>query len=397
MPDDRRTALRALLVNQRVNKTFAAVVRTSPDLRVALFFDHEKHDRQGRFEYRPFANTLLQFLDCYSPMDHLHTAIEWNHSQDEFPNLLRVYRNVEKVRDNEVSKTELARAQAEASSWKRMLLLSQPVKVAITTIMPNGDDLEDVVLEAGTSAGMLFGTSCYVPVRSVTFEMRRASSSPVVKHEEACPLSDITSAVTRVFATPELLELILLKTLYITTHYQSVRGHAIECYQHDEQRIRDLRALLVNQRVSKVFAAAVEQTPSLREALFFTHEKPDHRGRFRRPTVVNTLMPQCDYYSLSYKEHIRVWWGTNRDSGRVTLGLRMFNGQLPRAATAKIAKRWDYGSWKKMVLISQPVEVKSMVSMPNKRTIEETLKVGTTLGQLLKGYFPLLSTSTRIP
>ncbi|KAK5745933.1 hypothetical protein LTR17_001062 [Elasticomyces elasticus] len=227
--------------------------------------------------------------------------------------------------------------------------------------------------------------------------MRRASSSPVVKHEEACRLSDITSAVTRVFATPELLELILLKTVRITTHYQPVRGHATKCYQHEEQRIRDLRALLVNQRFSRVFAAAIEQTPSLREALFFAHEKPDRKGRFRRPLVVNTLMPQCDYFSLSYKEHIRMWWGTNRDSGRVTLGLRKFNGQLPRAAAAKIAKRWDYGSWKKMVLISQPVEVKSVVSMPRKRSIEETLKVEITLGQLLKGYFPLPSTSTRIP
>ncbi|KAK3640820.1 hypothetical protein LTR56_011697 [Elasticomyces elasticus] len=232
--------------------------------------------------------------------------------------------------------------------------------------------------------------------------MRRASSSLVNKLEKATqpnqgPLSDITSAVTRVFATPELLELILLKTVYNTTHYQPVRGHAMKCYQHEEQRIRDLRALLVNQRVSRVFAAAIEQTPSLREALFFTHEKPDRTGRFRRPLVVNTLMPQCDYFSISYKEHIRVWWGTNRDSGRVTLGLRKFNGQLPRAAAAKIAKQWDYGSWKKMVLISHPVTVKSIVSTHNKRSTEETLKVGITLGHLLKGYFPLPSTSTRIP
>ncbi|KAK4954183.1 hypothetical protein LTR10_007611 [Elasticomyces elasticus] len=167
MPNDRRTALRALLVKQRVNKTFAAVVRISPDLRVALFFDHEEHDRQGRFEYRPFANTLLESLDCYSPMDHLHKAIEWNRSQDEFPNLLRFYRNGEKVREYEASELEVvrAKAKAKASSWMKMLLLSQPVKVAITTIMPDGDDLEDVVLEAAATAEMLFGTSFHVPVR----------------------------------------------------------------------------------------------------------------------------------------------------------------------------------------------------------------------------------------
>ncbi|KAK3637550.1 hypothetical protein LTR56_013553 [Elasticomyces elasticus] len=165
MPDDRRTALRALLVNQRVNKTFVAVVRTSPDLRVALFFDHEKHDRQGRFEYRPFANTLLESLDCYSPMENLHSAIAWNRSQDEFPNLLRVYRNGEKVREYEASGVEVVRAQTETSSWRKMVLLSQPVKVAITTIMPNGDDLEDVVLEDGATAEMLFGASFHVPVR----------------------------------------------------------------------------------------------------------------------------------------------------------------------------------------------------------------------------------------
>ncbi|KAK4954184.1 hypothetical protein LTR10_007612 [Elasticomyces elasticus] len=232
--------------------------------------------------------------------------------------------------------------------------------------------------------------------------MPRASLSPVIKIEEATqldqgPLSDMASAVTRVFATPELLESILLKTLYNTKHYFPVRGLAADGYVHDKQRIRDLRALLVNQRVSKTFASVIEQTPSLREALFFTHEKPDRKGRFRRPLVVNTLMPQCDYFSLSYKEHIRLWWGTNRDSGRATLGLRKFNGRLPRAAAAKIAQRWDYGSWKKMVLISQPVNVKSIVSTHNQRSIEETLKVGITLGQLLKGYFPLPSTSTRIP
>ncbi|KAK3637549.1 hypothetical protein LTR56_013552 [Elasticomyces elasticus] len=197
--------------------------------------------------------------------------------------------------------------------------------------------------------------------------MRRTSSASVTKIEAACRLdksllADIGSAVTRVFATPELLELILLKTLYNTSHYHSVRGLAADCYVHDDQRIRDLWALLVNQRVSKAFAAVIEQTPSLREALFFTHEKPDRRGGSRRPLVVNTLMPQCDYFSLSFKKHIRLWWGTNRDSGRVTLGLRKFNGQLPRAAAAMIAKRWDYGSWKKMVLISQPVKVKSIVS-----------------------------------
>ncbi|KAK5745932.1 hypothetical protein LTR17_001061 [Elasticomyces elasticus] len=163
MPNDRRTALRALLVNQRVNKTFAALVRTSPDLRVALFFSHEKPDRQGRFVCRPFANTLLDSLDCYSPVDHLHTVIGWSSDQDEFPNLLRFYRNGEKVRDYEASEMEEVRAQAKASSWMKMLLLSQPVKVAVTTIMPTGDDLEDEVLEAGTTAEMLFGASFHVP------------------------------------------------------------------------------------------------------------------------------------------------------------------------------------------------------------------------------------------
>ncbi|KAK5746248.1 hypothetical protein LTR17_000983 [Elasticomyces elasticus] len=165
MPNDRRTALRALLVNQRVNRDFAAVIRNSPDLREALFFDHEKQDRKGRFMYRPFANTLLDFLDCYSPMDHLHTSIEWNRSQDEFPNLLRFYRNGEKVQDYEASEIEVVRAQTEASSWRKMLLLSQPVKVVVTTIMPNGDDLEDVVMEAGTTAEILFGASFRVPDR----------------------------------------------------------------------------------------------------------------------------------------------------------------------------------------------------------------------------------------
>ncbi|KAK3640819.1 hypothetical protein LTR56_011696 [Elasticomyces elasticus] len=163
MPKNRRAALRALLVNQRVNRDFAAVIRDSADLREALFFSHEKPDRQGRFAYAPFANTLLDFLDCYSPTCHMHTAFEWGATSNEFPSLLRFCRNGEMVRDYEASEMEVFRVQAETRTWRKMLLLSQPLKVAMTTTNVGGEEVEEV-LEAGVTAETLFETAFDVPI-----------------------------------------------------------------------------------------------------------------------------------------------------------------------------------------------------------------------------------------
>ncbi|KAK4954182.1 hypothetical protein LTR10_007610 [Elasticomyces elasticus] len=203
----------------------------------------------------------------------------------------------------------------------------------------------------------------------------------------ATPDEAPTSAVAKVFGIPELLELILLHTIdgqQVVTRYSNpgrkpIRSASLE-------RLQQLRALLVNQRVARTFEAVITSSRNLREALFFTHERCDSNGQYNSNFAINKLVASPRFYCKPQPDSAwtyLTWACAGAQAG--TIRMTEDNNPLPGDSVAEFAERSSVGSWRKMLLVSQPMQlqVKTCASTGSGKTIEKSWDCGTTVGQLL--------------
>ncbi|KAK5745931.1 hypothetical protein LTR17_001060 [Elasticomyces elasticus] len=198
-----------------------------------------------------------------------------------------------------------------------------------------------------------------------------------------------TSAIAKVFAIPELLELILLHTIdgqQRLMSFQCVPHPDLEVIRRSSpERIQQLRALLVNQRVAMTFAAIIASSRILREALFFTHERCDNNGKYKSNPAINELVttPSVYYNPQPNPAWTNITWaGAGSKVGTVHLR-RYIQDYHPLGFT----EQSSVGSLRKMLLVSQPMEmaVKTEVFTHCGSTeFEESWDCGTTMGQLME-------------
>ncbi|KAK4899946.1 hypothetical protein LTR27_002707 [Elasticomyces elasticus] len=196
-----------------------------------------------------------------------------------------------------------------------------------------------------------------------------------------------SSAVAKVFGIPELLELILLHTIdgqQVITRYPNPGRKPI--LSASLEKLQQLRALLVNQRVARTFEAVITSSRELREALFLTHERCDSNGQYNSNFAINKLVASPRFYCKPQPDSActyLTWACAGAQAG--TIRMTEDNDPLPGDSPAESAKRSSVGSWRKMLLVSQPMQlqVKTYASTGSGRTMEESWDCGTTVGQLL--------------
>ncbi|KAK3638625.1 hypothetical protein LTR56_012931 [Elasticomyces elasticus] len=163
-----------------------------------------------------------------------------------------------------------------------------------------------------------------------------------------------STAATEVFSTPELLEMILLETI-VTRLHPTLYARAYV----DEHR-RRLVELLRYQRVSKAFNATINNTPSLRRALFFadtdytpvagvsgnaTLNPLVHERRYRRGLSGGTIFVEWTLHPLGSKPALSVQQSVTKRRRRI----------LKEHHEAQSLVRG--GSWQKMMLTSSPLQI----------------------------------------
>ncbi|KAK3638485.1 hypothetical protein LTR56_003231 [Elasticomyces elasticus] len=142
-------------------------------------------------------------------------------------------------------------------------------------------------------------------------------------------------AASEVFGIPELLEMILLET--IVTHLNPTRySHA---YMNEHRRV--LVQLLRYQRVSNAFNATINNTPSLRRALFFADTDYSPMADVSGNATLNPLIHERRYRRGSSGGSIFVEWNRRK--------------RLEEQHQAQSLVRG--GTWQKMLLTSSPLQV----------------------------------------
>ncbi|KAK5735457.1 hypothetical protein LTR17_008155 [Elasticomyces elasticus] len=165
-----------------------------------------------------------------------------------------------------------------------------------------------------------------------------------------------SAAASEVFGTPELLEMILLKTI-VTQIHPTLYARAYM----DEHR-RRLVQLLRYQRVSKTFNATINNTPSLRRALFFADtDYTPTAGVTGNPTL-NPLIHERRYRRGSSGGTIFVeWlWDLDHPESRPALWVQQSVSSRRRKMVKEQHQAQSLvrgGSWQKMLLTSSSLQV----------------------------------------
>ncbi|KAK5746249.1 hypothetical protein LTR17_000984 [Elasticomyces elasticus] len=207
-----------------------------------------------------------------------------------------------------------------------------------------------------------------------------------------------TSAVVKVFAVPELLELILLHTIdgqhRLISFSNPKRGGLL---RPSPERLQQLRALLVNQRVARTFAAIIPSSRNLREALFFTHERCDSNGKYKSNPAINKLvmMPSAGFLNpRANPAWTRINWAdAGAEDGTLYLQ-RWVEGDGPSlcAGLAQLVEQPSVGSWRKMLLVSQPMKIQVTTQATTRNgmtTSDESWDRSITVGQSMGESFLL--------
>ncbi|KAK4954185.1 hypothetical protein LTR10_007613 [Elasticomyces elasticus] len=152
------------------------------------------------------------------------------------------------------------------------------------------------------------------------------------------------SAVTRVFAIPELLEKILLA---IDNSYGSRERHL---RTPSAARVTDLRSLLVNQRVNKAFYTVINSCPAIRQALFFSYAKG---ATSTEVPVFNTLLAATAVRSERDKHGVAIWHSYPSRLPTPSFWIMKLDFASDTDKTAYL----EHGSWRRMLLTSRPLDV----------------------------------------
>ncbi|KAK4899948.1 hypothetical protein LTR27_002709 [Elasticomyces elasticus] len=179
------------------------------------------------------------------------------------------------------------------------------------------------------------------------------------------------SAVTRVFGIQELLEKILLA---IDNSYGSKKRHL---QTPSTARVKDLRSLLVNQRVNKAFYAAIKSSPAIRQALFFSYAKD---ATSVEPPVFNTLLVATAVRSERDKHGAAIWHSYPNRLPTPSFWIMKLDFASDTNKTACL----EYGSWRRMLLTSRPMDVHCW-SGPD---MYRVLRPGSTLLDALQDLLP---------
>ncbi|KAK4893707.1 hypothetical protein LTR27_007954 [Elasticomyces elasticus] len=172
----------------------------------------------------------------------------------------------------------------------------------------------------------------------------------------ATPTSMYSYAASEVFGTPELLEMILLKT--IVAHIDPT----LYAYEYMDDHRRRLVQLLRYQRVSKTFNATINNTPSLRRALFFADADYTPMAGVSGNATLNPLIHERRYRrGLSGGTIFVEWlWDLNNPGSRPALSVQQSVTKRRRRILKEHHEAQSLvrgGSWQKMMLTSSPLQV----------------------------------------
>ncbi|KAK4922346.1 hypothetical protein LTR49_010377 [Elasticomyces elasticus] len=141
-------------------------------------------------------------------------------------------------------------------------------------------------------------------------------------------------AASEVFGIPELLEMILLET--IVTHLNPTRySHA---YMNEHRRV--LVQLLRYQRVSNAFNATINNTPSLRRALFFADTDYSPMADVSGNATLNPLIHERRYRRGSSGGSIFVEWIETGFVGPAVCVTESSQEARGAASSSKLGQRW---------------------------------------------------------
>ncbi|KAK5681721.1 hypothetical protein LTS10_006254 [Elasticomyces elasticus] len=165
-----------------------------------------------------------------------------------------------------------------------------------------------------------------------------------------------STAATEVFGTPELLEMILLGTI-VTKFDPTLYSHE---YMNEHRRV--LVQLLRYQRVSNAFNATINNTPSLRRALFFVDTDYTPMVDVSGNATLNPLIHERRYLRGSSGGSIFVeWlWDLDHPESKPILSVRQSVSQNRRKRLEEQHQAQSLvrgGSWQKMLMTSSPLQV----------------------------------------
>ncbi|KAK4958459.1 hypothetical protein LTR10_004887 [Elasticomyces elasticus] len=168
----------------------------------------------------------------------------------------------------------------------------------------------------------------------------------------AIPTNFHSTAASKVFNTPELLEIILLDTIVT----QSDPTTSARAYM--KEHCRSLVALLGCQRVSKTFNATINDTPSLRRALFFADSDYTPMAGVTGNATLNPLIHDRQYCKGLSGGTVIVEWDLSNPKATPNMLVRV-QGAKGRRTKRRCQGRCLVrgGSWQKMLLTSRPVQV----------------------------------------
>ena len=171
LPDHVRS-LKALLVNQRVNKTFQATINESPLLQQALFFK-QITDRaeapivvnltafSGEFVAR--SGNRAQVTHCWTDQHHLELVIKHAPKQKR-------------------AKTAMVNRAAGIESWRRMFLTSKPMEATVFVEGSNGwvtGDCTELTYGPDATLGDMLSGFSMVPRKTCSTKPRRMKRKEV--------------------------------------------------------------------------------------------------------------------------------------------------------------------------------------------------------------------------
>jgi len=189
----------------------------------------------------------------------------------------------------------------------------------------------------------------------------------------------VVSAKEAVFATPELLEAILLHLVPdIPTDKPAERkGHG-----------KRLRHVLLTQRVSQAFKSAIEDSPELQQALFFCEvSKCEHM--YAAQADVNPLIQFPSGLSSGF---VVDGHGIMLDLGSAYLGqvfVKLWNEESGSRCTP-LPKPLGAGSWQRMLLVVQGPRPSKLYVHKGRgwEVFSDGVLAGERVGDLLKRVWP---------
>ncbi|KAK3638484.1 hypothetical protein LTR56_003230 [Elasticomyces elasticus] len=179
-------------------------------------------------------------------------------------------------------------------------------------------------------------------------------------------------AATKVFGTPELLEMVLLQ---IVTPQDRYGAHFGERMRAQRARMIDLLAC---QRVNKTFRSTIKDSPLLQRSLFCAAQTSGNVPR----TALNPLIHK---QSFQTKEGhcMSVWW-----DDKVTGIPGLVIWQIAEWSLEARERRplFRNGKWQRCLLTTVPQEVKVFHVGAGRTIKEHRLGVGATFGDAVNDY-----------